>query len=476
VPNKDLRDWIDQVDAAGELKVIRGAEPREEIGGIVDLYQRRMGNPAVLFEDIPGFPKSYRVLANILTSVPRINIALGLPPAGSEMDLICWWRDYMRNAPSFAPREVNGGPLIENVREGHDVDIGAIPTPVWHEHDGGPFIGTACMVVMKDPDSGWINYGAYRIQSQGRDVATVMMSPGKHGRIIMTKHHDRQTPCPVAVVVGMHPALFMLAGLEIPYGKSEFEAAGGLLGEPVEVLRMPKTGLPVPANAEIAFEGFIHPGDMIQEGPLGEWTGYYAGGSRPEPAIRIATLMHRNDPILLGAIPAVPPNDNTFYLGTYRCGAVWNQLEAAGVPEIRGVWAHEAGGSRFWLTVSIKQLYGGHAKQAGLVASQCHAGGYSNRWTVVVDEDIDPTNINDVIWAMCTRCDPREDLELIRGSWSTHLDPMCYDADRDRRNARVVIDACRPFARRDSFPIVARSSRELDARIKAKWAEHLPKG
>src|SRR5262249_31409197 len=96
------------------------------------------------------------------------------------------------------------------------------------------------------------------------------------------------------------------------------------------------------------------------------------------------------------------PNDNTFYLGIYRCGAVWNQLEAAGIPEVKGVWAHEAGGSRFMLTVSIKQLYGGHAKQAGMGASHCHAGAYCNRWTIVVDDDIDPANINDVIWAMCT--------------------------------------------------------------------------
>ena len=148
----------------------------------------------------------------------------------------------------------------------------------------------------------------------------------------------------------------MLAGLEIPYGKNEMEAAGGILGEPVEVINMPRTGLPVPANSEIAFEGYIHPNDTVDEEPLGEWTGYYASGSAQEPAIRIATMMHRNDPILVGAIPAVPPNDNTFYLGTYRCGAVWNQLEAAGIPEVRGVWAHEAGGSRFMLTISIKQL------------------------------------------------------------------------------------------------------------------------
>src|ERR1700724_1642932 len=110
VANKDLRNWVDAVAAAGELKTIKGAEPKEEIGGIVDLYQRRMGNPAVMFDEVPGFPKGHRVLANILTSVRRINIALGLPPRGTEMDLIRWWRDYMKGAPTFPPREVNGGP------------------------------------------------------------------------------------------------------------------------------------------------------------------------------------------------------------------------------------------------------------------------------------------------------------------------------------------------------------------------------
>jgi len=476
VANKDLRNWLDSVAAIGELNTITGAEPQEEIGGIVDLYQRKMGNPAILFDEVPGFPRGYRILANFLTSVPRINIALGLKPDASIKELIGWWRTYMRDQPAFKPVEVNGGPILENVTQDGAVDITRIPTPKWHEHDGGNFIGTGCMVVMKDPDSGWINFGTYRVQSHAPGVATLMMSPGKHGRIIMEKYHARGKPCPVAVVVGMHPAMLMIGGLEIPYGKNEYEAVGGLLGEPVEIINMPRTGLPVPANAEIAFEGLIHPNDKILEGPLGEWTGYYAGGQREEPAIRIETLMHRDNPILLGAIPAVPPNDNTFYLGTYRCGAVWSQLEAAGIPGVQGVWAHEAGGSRMWLTVSIKQMYGGHAKQAGLIASQCHGGAYTNRWTIVVDDDIDPSNTNDVIWAMCTRFDPREGMEMIRGCWSSHLDPMCYDGDTDRRNARLVIDACKPFNRRDTFPIVARSSKELDERIKAKWSHVLPDG
>ena len=126
------------------------------------------------------------------------------------------------------------------------------------------------------------------------------------------------------------------------------------------------------------------------EGPLGEWTGYYAGGAESARAIRVETFWHRDDPVLTGAIPGIPPNDDTFYRGTARAGAVWQEIEAAGVPGVMGVWSHEAGGCRMWLTVSIKQMYGGHSKQAGLIASQCHAGAYANRVVVVVDDDIDP--------------------------------------------------------------------------------------
>ena len=229
----DLRESIQGIEALGELKTVKGAEPGAEIGGFVDIYQRQMGNPALMFDEIPGYPKGFRIVANILTSVPRINIALGLPGNTSAMEQIHWWRNYMKKAPSREPNSVNGGPLWENLTEGKDVNIQSIPTPVWHERDGGPFIGTACMVAMKDPDLGWVNYGCYRIQSHRPNVATVFMSPGKHGRVIMGKYHERNKPCPVAVVVGMHPALFMLAGLEVPYGKSEIEAAGGIFGEPV---------------------------------------------------------------------------------------------------------------------------------------------------------------------------------------------------------------------------------------------------
>ena len=147
--NKDLRNFLDEIEKIGELKNITGAETEEDIGGIVDMYMRDLNNPAVLFDEVPGFPKGHRVLANIIMSRPRCAIALGLPPESTEEDLIKWWRHYLGDAQNHEPVEVNGGPLVENVTEGEAVNIQGLPAPKWHEHDGGNFIGTGCIVAME---------------------------------------------------------------------------------------------------------------------------------------------------------------------------------------------------------------------------------------------------------------------------------------------------------------------------------------
>src|SRR5499433_3353697 len=203
-PKQDLRAWLAQMQEAGELVTVTGADRDEEIGGIVDIYQRTMGAPAVMFQDIPGFPPRHRVVANILTSVRRINLTLGMPAETSEMDLVRHWRNYMKNPEVIPPVTVESGPLMENVATGTDVDILKIPTPKWHEHDGGRYIGTGCMVIMRHPDTGWINYGAYRIQVQDSNVASIMTSKGKHGNLIMRRWHELGKPCPIAVVCGRH--------------------------------------------------------------------------------------------------------------------------------------------------------------------------------------------------------------------------------------------------------------------------------
>ncbi len=474
---QDLRAWLEELRAAGEVQEISGAERETEIGGIVDLYMRKMGNQAVLFDDIPGYPRGHRILANILTSVRRINLTLGLPLDGSAIELVSYWRKYMKEAKSIPPVTVKSGPLLENVFTGKDIDIQKIPTPRWHEHDGGYYIGTGCMVIMKDPDTGWINYGAYRVQSHGPNLATVMCSKGKHGDLIKRRYHERGEPCPIAVVVGMHPALFMVAGLEIPYGKNEYDVAGGLIGEPVEVIKGPVHRAADSGAGGDRVRGLRASRRSDRRGPARRMDRLLR--RRPEEGAgdphRDLHASQRPDPARRHSRPC-RPTTTSFYRGTYRSGAVWNQLEAAGVPEVKGVWAHAAGGSRLWLTVAIKQQYGGHAKQAGLIASQCHAGAYANRVVVVVDDDIDPADMDQVVWAMCTRFEPREGHRgparlLEHGARSDGLRQR-RPAQRARRH-RCLQAVVAPRARSRSWRARARSS---TPKIRAKWAHVLPKG
>lgn len=471
---RDLREWIDAVDKMGELQRINGADSYMEIGSIVELYQRRMGFPALLFDNIKGYSKGYRVLANSSTSVKRIAYSFGLSPESREKDLIMKWRKYLKGYELIPPKYVKKAPVLENVLTGKNINLHKFPAPFWHELDGGRYIATGSCVILKDPDSDWVNFGCYRSQVfDKKNITSVQISEGKQGFIIMNKYKAKGEVCPIAISCGQDPLLFMVSGMEIPYGMSEYDVVGGLAGEPVEVVKGPMTGLPIPAKAEIVIEGEIAPDELIDEGPFGEWGGYY-GPMRPKPLIKIKSILHRNDPIILGAMPRRPPCDDTYYRTFLRCAAVWDELEKAGVPGIQGVWAPEAGGGRFMLVISIKQMYPGHAKQAGLIASQCHAGAYVNRIVVVVDDDVDPYNMNDVIWALCTRTDPKDDVEILKRCWSSAADPMGYPVGAEVFNSRMVIDSCIPWERRSDFPkCVGLSAAEKERTIK-KWKGKLP--
>ncbi len=473
MPVNDLREWLADVQRIGELRAIDGANHVSEIGGITDLAMERVGRPALLFDGIPGFPRGYRVLSNALTSPARVALALGLPLGLEKVDMVRACRRLGDEQSRVAPRLVDEGPLLEHVQEGNEVDLQQFPTPCWHEGDGGPYLGTGSVVVQRDPDTGWVNLGCYRLMVHDRQRLGLMISQGKQGRIIMEKYWARGEPCPVAVSFGHDPLLLLMAASQASAEVGEYDLAGGIRGAPVEVLQGTVTGLPLPATAEIAVEGFVHPSDRLPEGPFGEWTGYYAGGRKPEPVLRVERLLHRDDPIVLGVIPGKPPSDDTYMSSFLTSAAVWNQVEAAGIPGVTGVWGHEASGSRMFIAVSVRQQYAGHARQAAMVAAHCYAGAYLNKFVVAVDDDVDPTSLDDVMWAMCTRVNAQRDLTVIPGSWSSPLDPMAEPAGQPLFTTKVVIDACRPWERRGTFPAVASATPELRKQILEKWGDTL---
>lgn len=471
---KDLREWIATVEKMGELKRVNGAHWNLELGIIAELYQRRPGSPALLFDEIPGYPKGYRVLANSIMSMRRISFSLGMPPDLPKMEMVRQWSKTIKEMKYIPPREVESGAIFENVLTGDAIDCWKFPAPLWHEHDGGRYIGTGVLVITRDPEDGWVNIGTYRIQNHDKKRLGIRISQGKHGHTHMLKWWKQGKPMPVAIVTGQDPLLFMLGGLEIPTGVSEYAYAGAIRKEAVEVVKGPMTGLPIPAGAELAFEGEIHEGELEKEGPFGEWTGYYAGGVKPEPVVRVTSILHRNDPIILGSSPSKGIQDCMYYRTPIRSSMIWNQLEGAGIDGVKGVWAHEAGCSRLLIIVAIKQLRPGHSRMAAMVAANCFAAAFNNRMTIVVDDDIDITDINDVLWALLTRCDPVVDLEILKKCWSNRLDPLAYPADNRIFSNRMIFDACIAYDTLKDAARVATTSPQKAAEIRKKWPELFP--
>ncbi|MBI2318895.1 MAG: UbiD family decarboxylase, partial [Betaproteobacteria bacterium] len=295
------------------------------------------------------------------------------------------------------------------------------------------------------------------------------------GRQIMEKYFRMGKPCPVLVSCGHDPLLFLAGNQDVRYGLSEYDYAGGHRGAPIDVILSDLHGLPMPAHAEIVFEGEIHPGDTEMEGPFGEFTGYYGSEKSQQPVIRVRRVYHRNNPILTMATPMRPPSDFSFGKSIIKAGMIWDDIERAGLAGVRGVWAHEAGAGKLFNVISLKQAYAGHSKQAGMLAATCQSAAYLGRFTIVVDEDVDPSDMFDVIWAMCTRCDPVSDIDYIRDMWSTPLDPVIPPEAKAYTSHRAVIDACRPYGRLKDFPKVARASPQVLARVKEKFADLLAK-
>lgn len=352
------------------------------------------------------------------------------------------------------------------------MDVLKFPVPLHHELDRARFIGTADCVITKDPDSEWFNLGTYRSQAYDGKTIGCQITAGKHGRIQRDKYFERGEPMKVVIVVGQDPLLYLLAASPLPKGISEYEFAGGIRGGPVEVIRGPYTGFPIPADAEIAIEGETVPGELKPKGPFGEWMGYYSDDDVQRPYVNVKTILYRDNPILTCAPQHKPVDETVLLKGIAGSAEVWRALEASGIPEIRGVWNHEPGAGVRFTAIQIRQRYPGHAHQVLHVASSCQGGAYNGKWTVVVDEDIDPSDLDQVIWAMSTRFDPVTDIDIIQKAWSSHRDPMVLPGNL---NNRILIDACIPYERKvgDKFPPVVDVSPELRAKLKAKWGKIL---
>ena len=467
--HEDLRDWLERCEEIGELIKLKGVHWDLEIGAVAEMiYHNKPDNPpAILFEEIPGYPPNFKVVSGAVNSSRRLAMTLGFEEPRGYLDVVQAYRDRLKDFELIDPVEVKKGPILENIDKDDEVDLYKFPVPFFHEEDGGRYIGTGDLVIMKDRDSDWVNHGTYRVQIHDKNTVGLWMSPGKHGTLIKEKYFAEGKNCPVLISVGHDPLLHLSSANEVGPGISEFSHAGGHRGTPFEVIRSELHGLPIPARGEICIEGEIMLNEKRSEGPFGEWTGYYASHIREDHVVKVKRVYYRNDPILTTARPGRPPSDYSFSKCVVKAAMIWDQVEKAGLPNVQGVWCMEFGGGRLFNVISIKQAYQGHSKQALMLAAGAHGGNYIGRFVVVVDEDIDPGDVWSVMWAISSRCDPTEDIDIIRNCWSGPLDPRKKVGVN--YNSRALIDATRPFEWRNEFPHVAESTPELKKKTLEKY-------
>ena len=473
---KDLREFIDRVKELGELRVVEGANWNLEIGAVTYLAAKASNPAAVLFDKIEGYPAGYRVLANPYCNERRMALTLGLPLELGPLELVGKMRDKLGEPLKLVPPvEVKDGPVMQNVYTGDQVDLFKFPTPKWQPLDGGRYIGTGDNIIVRDPDTGWINVSTQRVQIHDKSTAAIFSEPGKHFDIIRRKYWAKGQSCPIAVTCGGHPILTCVGSIRIPWGIPEYDWVGWWRKEPVEVIKGPTTGLPIPAHAEIVLEGEMAPPEVqsMIEGPFSEWTGHFAP-ARPEPVFKVRSILHRNDPIILAVLPFLGRGATNQYTGGQwmKAAQTWNALDRL-VPGVKGVWVFFELGCIDNIVISLEQKYGGHAKQAALAALGNMS--YQTKFVIVVDEDVDPSNLHHVLWAIGIRSEP-EEWEVIKGTWDGYLDPRLSPEKRetgDITHSTAIILACKPYHWIKDFPPAVNEDPELEQKVKEKWGSVL---
>ena len=435
---KDLRSFLREVLAQrpGEIKrVSEPVDPHFGATGLAERFARENQYPALYFEKIRG--SDIPLVLNLTATYDRLALALGttvaemVPTFGQKM-----------TAPIPA-REVSreDAPVKALTWTGKDVDLGRLPFLTHNELDAGPYI-TSGVGIMRDPDTGRINAGIYRHQVQSKDELGVWFIDTHHGAYIHRRFEEMGQPAPIAIAIGHHPAVVMGAVCRIPGIGGEFEAAGALLGEGIEVTRAELSDLPVPARAEIVIEGEVILQTRREEGPFGEWPGHYTAEG-PKPVIKVKAITMRRDAIYYDIFSA---NREHLVLGSLpRMGSIYRNVKQA-VPGLKAV--NTPAHSRMHCYLSIKKDRDAEVRKAAFAALNTEPENL--KMIVVVDDDINVFNDGDVMWAVGTRFDAARDLLVIpRWSGPGGLLPVGWDFHPDgsktpRMITAVVIDATKP--------------------------------
>jgi UbiD family decarboxylase len=452
-----MREFLDLLEECGELRrVAARVDPQHEIGAICKVLNERPDSPAVLFENVAG--STLPVVAQLLASNRRIALALGVSEDAMFEETV---RRATRPLP---PTTVASGACQEVVLEGDAVDLRQLPICTNNPADGGPYI-TAGHVFIEDPEYGK-NLSIYRMMLRSRNEVFLRFTPGHDGYDFFQAAEQRgATRFPVAVAIGVEPAIHLASQFEPAAGVYELDTAGGLRGAPVEMVRCRTVDLEVPAAAEIILEGEIGiPPATGTEGPFGEFVGYTTEAVPNERILRVTAITHRRQPIYHNIWLGKPPHEHLWVDGLTYGVAAYLELKAT-YPALKKAYAPPWGQS----IVLVMQVHE-HLKRPGLVDNLLAASLFtrSGMWkhVLVVDEDINVYDPNELLWAFTSPVQPARDTFIIPKGFTSRLEPS---ATSEGVTSKLMIDATMKPGFRGT---VAEPTPEMRAYVRGRWREY----
>lgn len=413
---KDLRDYLDILDEYEELQRIRVEVDWDLEMGAITRRCYDLGAPAALFETIKDYPRGFRTLGAPLGSsrkrghslFARTALALGLRPSSPAKEIM---RVYLeRKEKLIRPVMVDDAPCKENKMSGDEVDLFKFPIPLIHGGDGGRYIGTWHTVITKDPESSWVNWGMYRLMVHDAKTIGCLFPMQQHIGQMYQKYEAMNRPMPVAVAIGGQPVIPLVSCVQLPPYVNEVDVAGALQGSPIALVKCDTVDLEVPATAEIVLEGEVLPHERRIEGPFGEYMGYEAGKSSPKPILKVKAITYRNDAILPFSNMGMPVHEGQTATALIKGAEIFSELRKLGLP-ITGVFCPPYGVGHM-AVVSTEVPFANFARRVAHAVWATKPGLFTY-YIVIVDADVDPTNMDEVLHAITTKCHPVNDIHQV---------------------------------------------------------------
>ena len=440
-----------------------------EAGAIIRLANEKR-YPAVLFENIKDYPAGYRIFGSPLGTHRRVAIAMGLDPDTPIQEL---QGEYERRIQHpIKPVVVKDAPCKENIIRGDRVDLHRFPAPMSHEGDGGRYLGSWHFVVTQHPDD-WVNWGMYRMMLYNKRHTTVSLHRMNHGgRMFYRDYLPKEEPMPIAVAIGADPLSSLVSLAYFRSGESEADFAGGLMGQPIELIKCETSDLLVPAQAEIVLEGKVLP-VFAPEGPHGEFTGYRSGLD-VMPLFQVEAITHRNDPLLTVTCIGIPQGDDDVCQSLTGAVAIKKALVESGIP-VTGVYMPPEAAMNL-VIVSVKITEPGIPEK---IHNRVYAQGLADLKTIVVDDDVDVFNLEQVLHAFASKCHPARGIKVTEHAF---IDTLTAYYSREERKAlrgvRALFDCTWPAEWSRDTDVPPRISfddtwpSEIKNKVLANWANY----